>query len=108
MNPPCCRAGSCICQFEKLEFGGESPLTIRAWCSAFRYYPSPLGIVTAEQLDKLEFYQSCTESQKIFAHEGLSNAVVAIFFIPLGIHGFLNVKHPIKASSSISSILSER
>ena len=43
--------------FDKLEFGGESPLTIRAWCSAFRYCPDPLGIVTAEQLDKLEFTQ---------------------------------------------------
>ena len=38
-----------------LEFGGESPLTMRARCSAFRYCPNPLGIVTAEQLDKLEF-----------------------------------------------------
>ena len=39
---------------DKLEFGGESPLTIRAWCSTFRYCPDPLGIVTAEQFDKLE------------------------------------------------------
>ena len=39
----------------KLEFGGESPLTMRARCSAFRYCPDPLGIVTAEELDKLEF-----------------------------------------------------
>ena len=38
----------------KLEFGGESPRTSRARCSAFRYYPNPLGIVTAKQLDKLE------------------------------------------------------
>ena len=38
-----------------LEFGGESPLTIRAWCSAFRYCPNPLGIVPAEVIDKLEF-----------------------------------------------------
>ena len=28
---------------------------MRAWCSAIRYYPDPLGIVTAEQIDKLEF-----------------------------------------------------
>ena len=41
-------------QFDKLEFGGESPLTIRARCSVFRYFPDPLGIVTAEQFDKLE------------------------------------------------------
>ena len=40
---------------DKLEFGGESPLTIRAWCSAFRYFPNPLGIVPVEQFDKLEF-----------------------------------------------------
>ena len=40
---------------DKLEFGGESPLTIRARCSAFRYCPDPLGIVSAEQFDKLEF-----------------------------------------------------
>jgi hypothetical protein len=31
------------------------PQAIRAWCSAFRYCPDPLGIVTAKQLDKLEF-----------------------------------------------------
>ena len=42
-------------QFDKLEFGGESPLTMRARCCAFRYCPDPLGIVTAEQFDKLEF-----------------------------------------------------
>ena len=42
-------------QFDKLEFDGESPLTIRARCRAFRYCPDPLGIVTAEQFDKLEF-----------------------------------------------------
>ena len=40
---------------DKLEFGGQSPLTIRARCGAFRYCPDPLGIVTAEQLVKLEF-----------------------------------------------------
>ena len=38
-------------QLDKLEFGGESPLTLRAGCYAFRYCPNPLGIVTAEQLD---------------------------------------------------------
>ena len=42
-------------QFIKLEFGGESPLTMRARYNAFRYCPDPLGIVTAKQLDKLEF-----------------------------------------------------
>jgi hypothetical protein len=40
---------------DKLEFGGELPLTMRARCSGFRYCPNPLGIVTAEELDKLEF-----------------------------------------------------
>ena len=44
-----------IILLDKLEFGGESPLTMRAWCGAFRYCPNPLGIVTAKQLDKLEF-----------------------------------------------------
>ena len=34
---------------DKLEFGGESPLTMRARCSALRYFPDPLGIVTAKQ-----------------------------------------------------------
>ena len=34
---------------------GQCPLTMRARCSAFRYFPDPLGIVTAKQLDKLEF-----------------------------------------------------
>ena len=42
-------------QFDKLEFGGESPLTMRARCSTIRYCPDPLGIVPAEALDKLEF-----------------------------------------------------
>ena len=42
-------------QFDKLEFGGESPLTMRAWCVVFRYCPNPLGIVTAEAFVKLEF-----------------------------------------------------
>ena len=40
---------------DKLEFGGQWPLTMRARCSGFRYCPDPLGVVTAEQLDKLEF-----------------------------------------------------
>ena len=40
-----------------LEFGGQWPLTIRARCSRFRYFPDPLGIVTAEQFDKLEFME---------------------------------------------------
>ena len=38
-----------------LEFGGESPLTMRAWCRAFHYFPNPLGFVPTEQLDKLDF-----------------------------------------------------
>ena len=31
------------------------PRAIRAWCYAYRYCPDPLGIVTAQLLDKLEF-----------------------------------------------------
>ena len=49
---------ACRCNgklFDKSEFGGQWPLTMRARCSAFRYCPDPLGIVTAEGLDKLEF-----------------------------------------------------
>ena len=42
-------------EFDKLEFGGESPRTMRARLVYIRYCPDPLGIVTAEQLDKLEF-----------------------------------------------------
>ena len=42
-------------RFVKLEFGGQWPLTMRAGCSAFHYCPNPLGIVTAQLLDKLEF-----------------------------------------------------
>ena len=52
-------------QFAKLEFGGESPRTMRAWCSAFRYCPDPLGIVTAEQLDKLEFNEGAYGYEKM-------------------------------------------
>ena len=39
----------------KLEFGGQWPLTMRARCSVFRYFPNPLGIVAAKQFVKLEF-----------------------------------------------------
>jgi len=52
-------------QLGKLEFGGESPLTIRARCGAFRYFPDPLGIVTAKQLDKLKY----AEFELIFLFE---------------------------------------
>ena len=49
---------------EKLEFGGESPLTMRARLVCIRYCPGPLGIVTAEQLNKLEFdYSSLSALQ---------------------------------------------
>ena len=34
---------------------GMPPQAIRAWCSGFRYCPNPLGIVTAEELDKFQF-----------------------------------------------------
>ena len=44
-----------IDQLDKLEFGGQWPLTVRARRGALRYCPNPLGIVPAEQLDKLEF-----------------------------------------------------
>ena len=46
--------------FDKLEFGGQWPLTIRTWCGTIRYCPDPLGIVTAEQFDKLEFMEQNT------------------------------------------------
>ena len=46
---------SALLQFDKLESGGQWPLTKRARRSVFRYFPDPLGIVTAKQLDKLEF-----------------------------------------------------
>ena len=46
---------NCSNQLDKLEFGGQCPLTTRARCRCFRYCPNPLGIVTAQQLDKLEF-----------------------------------------------------
>ena len=45
----------CFYLLDILEFGGESPLTMRVRCGTFRYCPDPLGIVTAEQLGKLEF-----------------------------------------------------
>ena len=53
INPRPTGRGFAFYLLDKLEFGGESPLIIRARCSAFRYCPDPLGIVTAEQLDKL-------------------------------------------------------
>ena len=39
----------------KLEFSGQWPLTIRARLVCIRYCSNPLGIVTADPLDKLEF-----------------------------------------------------
>ena len=47
--------GGCVHLFDKLEFAGMPRRAMRARCSVFRYCPDPLGIVTAEQLDKLEF-----------------------------------------------------
>ena len=52
----------------KLEFGDESPLTMRARCSAFRYCPNPLGIDTAEQLGKLEFVNPILSGSKQIPH----------------------------------------
>ena len=56
-------------QLGKLEFGGDSPRTIRAWCSRFRYFPDPLGIVTAEELDKLEFIELLLYIRSIQNHK---------------------------------------
>lgn len=56
------------------QFGGESPLTMLTQCGAFRYYPvnygilircaehHPLGIVTTEQFEKLDFSERSLES----------------------------------------------
>jgi hypothetical protein len=41
--------------FDNWNLAGMPPRAMRARCSAFRYFPDPLGIVTAKQLDKLEF-----------------------------------------------------
>ena len=46
-------------QLDQLDFCGESSRTMRAGCYAFRYFPNPLGIVTAKQLAKLEFGGQC-------------------------------------------------
>ena len=54
-RPVFCPKAVLVRHLNKLEFGGESPLTMRARCSAFRYCPNPLGIVPAELFDKLEF-----------------------------------------------------
>ena len=51
---PCFKI-KCNGLLDKLEFGGQCPLTTRAWCSTFRYCPDPLGIFIAQQFDKLEF-----------------------------------------------------
>ena len=44
------------------------PQAIRAWCSAFRYFPDPLGIVPAEQFDKLEFGE-LINADSLFLHK---------------------------------------
>ena len=43
------------------------PQAMRARCSAFLYCPDPLGIVLAEQLDKLEFDEECDCMKKLIA-----------------------------------------
>ena len=60
-------------QFDKLEFCGESPLTMRARCSAFRYFPNPLGIGTAKQFDKLEFVYRFSETHFFAQANNLSD-----------------------------------
>ena len=49
-------------QLDKLEFGGQCPLTMRARLVCNRYFPDPLGIVTAERFDKLEFGGQCPQA----------------------------------------------
>ena len=34
----------------KLQFAGQGPEPIRAWCRTCRHFPAPLGIVTATQI----------------------------------------------------------
>jgi hypothetical protein len=66
-------AGCCGKLLGKMEFGGESPQRSRARCSAFRYFPDPLGVATAKQLDKLEFiYQILQNHLKTVRYGGFS------------------------------------
>ena len=58
---------------DKLEFGGESPLTMRAKCDAFRYFPDPLGIVTAKQFNKLELVSFKAFENTLISHSELRN-----------------------------------
>ena len=76
-------------QLDKLEFGGESPLTMRARCGAYRHCPDPLGIVTAEQLDNLEFAFRKTEGLRhiIFNKRSYYNVMDTTFF---NLHAILN------------------
>ena len=58
--------------YDKLEFGGQRPQAMRARCSDFRYCPYPLGIVTAEELGKLEFVVLTRERPRLFLGEKLA------------------------------------
>ena len=86
----------------KLEFGGESPLTMRAWCSAFRYCPDPLGIVTTEQLNKLEFGVKNYSTNSNSSVKSFSKSSVDM------IHASLSVGKTINRMFSSFIILSQR
>ena len=53
------------------------PQAMRARCSGFRYCPDPLGIVTAEQFDKLEYISLFVFGSEIF-----------YFAVPVFVKGF--------------------
>ena len=69
-----------------MEFGGESPLTMRAGCYAFRYCPNPLGIVPAEQLEKLEFVNLSLFGSKQTPHPVLLHNNPALYKKHLFLH----------------------
>ena len=56
---------------------------MRAWCSAFRYCPDPLGIVTAKQLDKLEFVE-VTIMKKTNKNTSMGMALGMCFGVSIG------------------------
>ena len=70
---------------------------MRARCSALRYFPDPLGIVPAEQFDKLEFagmppqamrargsaFRDCPDPLGIVTAEGVDKLEFVKLIIPL-------------------------
>ena len=55
------------------------PQAIRVRCSGFRYCPDPLGIVPAEQLDKLEYVEKIYAVYTDILYKGYYPQTLSVF-----------------------------